>query len=457
MPHAATNTPTLLSYIAIITCQSVARHLSALRQTKCIHSAVCILSHSNEQEVAAAKIQTSFRRHLCRTQSLRVVGSIIICQSVFRRWKAIRLAQEFRCYKNQGPKDIFEFIRTRHSATTKIQQTYQDYSNRHFELAYQDYLSRLNKSLDESTANETPSLNDCIGDLEVPVCEPAVERNGNQVGNLDANFEDLLLAEEMAEPTPLDVAEKIVDAPKVGVTFDEEENITYVIQDKDDANLESQCFDGSRCGLSDGVHEILMQSGKFLYDCIGDPANEETAEDLVTVMELGEEAAFCCWKKTTPSNKADEEDAVIEEENSDQTSAMLIQSKWRNFQHQRAKSSKNLNQNAMERPFALGSISPTKKYSSPTRKRVAKSGQIETLLNDQNGDDDSLTDYCETESSIDGMSDVGEGLGDDETNSLDLFVGVQTISKNHTSRDNVHGMLGIAFKESASEDFSSTQ
>ena len=441
-----------------------------------------------EQEVAAAKIQSSFRRALCRAQWLYVMERIIVCQSVIRRWRAIELARELRCYKNQGPKDIFEFIKTRLSATTKIQETYQDYSKRNFELAYQEYLKRLNKSLDESNTNTNASLKSVVENLDISARDTTVQQSTDQIGILNADdLEDLRLVEEVVETTPVKVTEEsnvvvILDEVtndllvveemaeqnpanstskegvvlKAGVTFEEDQNITYIIQDQDsdDANLESQCFDGSRCGLSDGVHEILMHSGKFLYDCIGDPTNEETAEDLLTVMELGEEAAFCCWKKKTPARKPDDDEEEEIPEEGNQASATIIQSKWRSFQLRKANSSKNSKQNFIESCVADKHLPPLKQYSSPARKRVAKTGQIETLLNEQNGEDDSLTDYCETESSIDGMSDVGDGLGDYETNPLDILAGMQSVSKMHVGAS--PGMLEFESGENMT-GFSSAQ
>jgi hypothetical protein len=49
----------------------------------------------------------------------------------------------------------------------------------------------------------------------------------------------------------------------------------------------------SRCGLSDHVHEMLIQSGKWIYDRVGDPG-VDTAHDLLTIMEISEDAVFCC-------------------------------------------------------------------------------------------------------------------------------------------------------------------
>jgi hypothetical protein len=45
---------------------------------------------------------------------------------------------------------------------------------------------------------------------------------------------------------------------------------------------------------------MLIESGKWFYDRIGDPLNMDTAENFITVMEMSEEASGClCWK---PSN-----------------------------------------------------------------------------------------------------------------------------------------------------------
>jgi hypothetical protein len=43
----------------------------------------------------------------------------------------------------------------------------------------------------------------------------------------------------------------------------------------------------------------LIESGKCIYNKLGDPG-ELTAEQLVTAMEISEEAALCCWSPPFP-------------------------------------------------------------------------------------------------------------------------------------------------------------
>ena len=75
------------------------------------------------------------------------------------------------------------------------------------------------------------------------------------------------------------------------------DDITYTMSS--DSELDSKCCEGSRCGLSDDMHEILIHSGKWFYDCFGPPKSKSAAEDIVTVAEFGEEGAmFCCCIKT---------------------------------------------------------------------------------------------------------------------------------------------------------------
>jgi hypothetical protein len=76
-------------------------------------------------------------------------------------------------------------------------------------------------------------------------------------------------------------------------------DFSYVVVDTSE-EFESKCCEASRCGLTDEVHEMLIESGKWFYDRIGDPLNMDTAENFITVMEMSEEASGClCWK---PSN-----------------------------------------------------------------------------------------------------------------------------------------------------------
>lgn len=51
--------------------------------------------------------------------------------------------------------------------------------------------------------------------------------------------------------------------------------------------------------MADNLHEVLIESGKWIYIKVGDPG-ELTAEQLVTAMEMGEEAALCCWSPPFP-------------------------------------------------------------------------------------------------------------------------------------------------------------
>lgn len=58
----------------------------------------------------------------------------------------------------------------------------------------------------------------------------------------------------------------------------------------------------SRCGFSDEMHQMLLESGKWIYEFVGDPS-DETALDLLSLMELGEEYSHlgCCGKQNNCS------------------------------------------------------------------------------------------------------------------------------------------------------------
>jgi hypothetical protein len=73
-----------------------------------------------------------------------------------------------------------------------------------------------------------------------------------------------------------------------------DDEITYV--SSDDSLTDSRGCKRSRCGLSEDIHEMLLHSGKWFYDCFGDPKNKDVAENIVTAAEIGEEGAvFCCF------------------------------------------------------------------------------------------------------------------------------------------------------------------
>ena len=75
---------------------------------------------------------------------------------------------------------------------------------------------------------------------------------------------------------------------------------TYISNDEeeDDEELDNRSQERSRCGLNECMHELLMDSGKFFYECFGKPRDKDTAENIVTAAEFGEESAamFCCVK-----------------------------------------------------------------------------------------------------------------------------------------------------------------
>ena len=270
-----------------------------------------IQSHLKKQQASATKIQATYRGYSCKTKWFDILQRVTLCQAAVRRWRAVSLAEELRSYRKEGPKDIFEFIKTRQTATALIQQTYQEYSSRNSQEAYKHYLLRM-----DSHDNAPPNTK-------------VVQDNTDS--NPETNH--ATSSEEFDTQAPTAKQTSCTDR---AVSFAEAENITYIV-DKEDEKLDSQCFDASRCGLSDGMHAMLINSGKWFYDCIGDPSNE-AAEDLVTVMELSEEysAAICCWKKKNQEKTAHssvvEPGALATEAGKDQDlPAVVIQSKWRSY------------------------------------------------------------------------------------------------------------------------------
>ena len=260
-----------------------------------------IQSHLRKQQAAATEIQAIYRGYSCKTTWFHTLKCVIICQGIVRRWRVVWLAEELRSNKKEGPKDIFEFIKTRQTATVLLQQTYQEYSSRKSQQAHKNYLVRIDSG-DNAPSNTKAVLS-------------------------NANSSSLAEADGQA-PTV-----KQASCTNRAVSFAEAEDITYIV-DKEDEKLDSQCFNSSRCGLSDEMHAMLINSGQWFYNCLGDPSNE-TAEDMVTVMELSEEyaAVICCWKKknqekTVHSSGLEAEAPATKEGNQD-LPAVVIQSKWR--------------------------------------------------------------------------------------------------------------------------------
>lgn len=413
------------------------KSLNGLRQNRQIVSAVCIQakwrSHAEMKKSinsmanivliqAALKIQTAYRRYSCRIKWLNMVRNVIKCQSIVRGWKAVVRAEQLRSYRKQGPKDVFKFIKMRQAATIKIQHSYQDYATRSFDSAYHGYMARMNHAVEKSAEESVVKT--------VSFCEPEVQQCEKHSSGIDAEVCDLLLKEEIVEQEPAkpDVDPSVVEKTASEEAASKEVKVAYVV-DEEDANLESKCFDGSRCGLSDGVHGVLMASGKFLYEYIGDPS-EDTAEDLLTVMEMGEEAAFCCWK-TKPSKVVPQSGTAYQGSEVDkEAAAIVIQSKYRRHrmkmnQHRSPEqaevfdTSKSSEIETRLSTIRSKNVPAIVKCQSAIRgflafRRVQKVNSsskqaIETLLGESNQDDVSVTDCSDTSSSIGLMSDIYEG------------------------------------------------
>ena len=102
--------------------------------------------------------------------------------------------------------------------------------------------------------------------------------------------------------------------------------LTYVLDtSNDDAIFESQCCSVSRCGFSDEMHEILMETGKLIHSIVGDPTDVETAENLVSFMEMSEEVSLglMSWEDLTTT--------VDSTKRIGKSSVVIIQSKWRGY------------------------------------------------------------------------------------------------------------------------------
>lgn len=291
-----------------------------------------------ERQVAATKIQAAYRQHFYRAKWLFALRVIVNCQSTIRRRRAARLTKKLRFIKTQAPKDIFKFIKMRQEATSVIQTVYQQYAMRNFDLSYHNYVRRLHQVAENPSSNESqppPHEAEHLPLNQVSFCSPTVESSKPSSKNLDTDIYDLLLEESpnrRSEEEGVSTSVKEMDSDVSGLEGEipvADDTPSYVAEG--DLNLKSSSWKYSRCGLSDQVHDILLQSGKWFYDKLGDPG-EDTAEDLITVMEISEEAAFCCWKKDITGRTTTSVMEVRTRENQDEvSSAIAIQSQWRRY------------------------------------------------------------------------------------------------------------------------------
>ena len=101
--------------------------------------------------------------------------------------------------------------------------------------------------------------------------------------------------------------------------------LTYVLDtSNDDEIFQSQCCNVSRCGFSDEMHEILMETGKWIHSIVGDPIDVDTAEYLVSFMEVGEEVSLglMSWEELT---------TTVDSRKIGRSSVVIIQSTWRGY------------------------------------------------------------------------------------------------------------------------------
>jgi hypothetical protein len=389
----------------------------------------------------------------------------------------MRRAEELWYVKKQGPEDVYKFIKSRRVATSKIQTAYQHYTKRSSELAYQEYIIRLMNQV----AKHEPYT-----EYAIPANNPANQEIKAEDACLETSIHDLLLEESIDEKfeesaTISDASKDKPDILDSEVASTNRSVLSNVVVNDDDMHFESQCFNGSRCGFADGVHEMLIASGKWFYDKLGDPSGATAREDLLTVMEICEE--LCCFKEKPAAGgtaNLDLAQVTTKDELKVESSAVVIQSKWRNYmalrhcakiRHQnllnQLKSWENSTssddstcaesdvdsqnstkksaiikcQSAVRKLLALRRVqkllpvrqtSLTSKTLRLNRKHVAKMGQIELILNEPE-ENASLTDYSETQSSDEdsyevGDGPIGDGLGGSDSN------GKSVISKCELSR-----------------------
>eukprot|EP00804_Cyclotella_cryptica_P028844 CCRYP_008432-RA/>CCRYP_008432-RA protein AED:0.01 eAED:0.01 QI:842/1/1/1/0.85/0.75/8/449/1945 len=320
----------MLSYPIAPERQSIVRKIIATKKIERL-----LEGHLQKHHEAATIIQAAYRRHFYRAKWLFALRVIVKFQSALRKRRAVRLVEELRFVKKRGPKDIFTFIKRRKEATTMIQTAYQDYATRNFELSYKNYLRRLHQASGNTSINELPLLHNTKDQPsnEVTFCNLTMQRSETVCENIGYHVCDIS-PEESPKEDPLKESvssnSKEMDFTTLGLDGAGslvDNKPLYVVDD--DLNLESRCWERSRCGLSDEVHDMLLQSGKWFYDRLGDPG-DDTAEDLLTVMEISEEVAFCCWKKATTQRSATSETEVRNREDQEYlSSAIAIQSQWR--------------------------------------------------------------------------------------------------------------------------------
>ncbi|KAL3786841.1 hypothetical protein ACHAWO_003184 [Cyclotella atomus] len=250
------------------------------------------------------KVQAQWRSYQARQKFEQFVGAVVVLQSIMRAIPYRNFIAHKACVKEQRLK----------AASTRIQTLYRGYSTRCIydidEIVYQiivfQSLFRRMKAIDTRCTIE--ELNYLLMVALVRKIQRAY-RNYKQGSTITKR----LMAQRRQNYGRYN-EEKVMSN-------------TYVIDFEEE--FESKCCNTSRCGLDDTVHAILMESGRWIYELVGDPLDVETAENLITVMEISEEASGClCWKNTTDEQhgKVHSAPQVVR-----RTSVVAIQSKWRQY------------------------------------------------------------------------------------------------------------------------------
>lgn len=221
------------------------------------------------------KVQSQWRSYKASRNFRMLVGAVIVLQSIARARSSRDLIPHKLAVKEQRLK----------AASTRIQATYRGYSTRCqydldeiiFQIIIFQSLVRREKAIKLRARLE--ELNYILMISLVKKIQRAYRKH-RQGGTITKR----LLAQRR-QNYGVYTEEKHVNG----------ENLAYAIDNEEE--FESKCCSASRCGLDDVVHEMLMESGKWMYELVGDPLNVDTAENLITVMEMGEEASSClCWK-----------------------------------------------------------------------------------------------------------------------------------------------------------------
>ena len=195
----------------------------------------------------AVIVQSQWRKYLARRNFVMLINAVVVLQSIVRTWHC----KELRDHKQAVRQHRLN------AASVRIQSVYRGYSTRCLydldEIVYQIIIlqSLVRRKQAIRTRYILEGLNYLLMESLVRKIQCAYRKHRN-----GSTITKRLLVQRRQDYGDHQ------EEDMLGLHYTDTNNLTYVIEDVEE--FESKCCESSRCGFTDEVHEILMESGKWM-------------------------------------------------------------------------------------------------------------------------------------------------------------------------------------------------